>query len=137
MAAAADQRAPNLCCRPYALILYPGLQRAMQLTRGAVLFGKLRSSRNAYRHGLSGPLWLDPETSAKGDALALAVAGKDAREDRKASAAEFARARAIRAERLAKVDLNDYNIEELQPASDRYECYACTKRRRAALNLLL
>ena len=29
--------------------------------------GKLKSSRNAYRHGLSGPLLSDPATSAKVD----------------------------------------------------------------------
>jgi len=32
--------------------------------------GKLKSSRNAYRHGLSGPLLSDPATSAKVDRIA-------------------------------------------------------------------
>jgi len=115
---------------------------AMRSTGPKTAAGKLRSSRNAYRHGLSGPLWLDPVTAAKAGTIARMVAGKEASEDRNASAADFARTqlellriRAIRAEQLATVDLNDYDIDELQrlAALDRYERYALTKRRRASL----
>jgi len=52
--------------------------------------GKLKSSRNAYRHGLSHPLRLDPVTSAKADAIAHALVGEDPTEEKLRSAAEFA-----------------------------------------------
>jgi hypothetical protein len=55
---------------------------AIRSTRPKTLAGKLKSSRNAYRHGLSGPLWLDLATSAKVDATAHALAGEKANEDR-------------------------------------------------------
>jgi len=38
---------------------------ALRSTGPKTLAGKLKSSRNAYRRGLSGPLRLDPVTSAK------------------------------------------------------------------------
>jgi hypothetical protein len=40
--------------------------------------GKLRSARNARRHGLSVPVWSDPEVSADARILALEIAGPDA-----------------------------------------------------------
>jgi hypothetical protein len=104
--------------------------------------GRLKSSRNAFRHGLSGPARSDPVTSAKVDAIAHALAGEHATEDRLTSAADFARAqlelpriRSTRIELLAKIDLNDNNLQELQrlAALGRYERYAFTKRRRASV----
>jgi hypothetical protein len=104
--------------------------------------GKLKSSRNAYRHGLSYPMRLDPVTSAKTDAIARALIGEDANEEKLRSAAEFAaaqrelqRIRSTRADLMAKFDLNQPNIHELQHlvALDRYERYAHTKRRRASV----
>jgi hypothetical protein len=52
--------------------------------------GKLRSSRNAYRHGLSGPMPYDPSSAAEVDIIALELAGERATADRLASAADFA-----------------------------------------------
>jgi hypothetical protein len=40
--------------------------------------GKLRSARNARRHGLSVPVWSDRELSADARILALEIAGRDA-----------------------------------------------------------
>jgi hypothetical protein len=106
--------------------------------------GKLRSSRNAYRHGLSDPIMLDPTVSRKVAAMARVLAGEHATEDQQASAADFARTqlellriRSIRTERWAKMDLNEYTHQELQrlAALDRYERYALTRRRRASLEL--
>jgi hypothetical protein len=103
--------------------------------------GKRKSSRNAFRHGLSGPLPFDPMTSAKVDAIAKALIGEEASTDVSASAAEFARAqfevlriRATRTELLAKIDLDQDNTQELRRlvALDRYERYANTRRRRAS-----
>jgi hypothetical protein len=73
--------------------------------------GKLKSSRNAYRHGLSGPLPLDPATSDKAEWMAGEMAADHAGEHQKAAAQNFARAqmellriRSIRSEHLAKID---------------------------------
>jgi hypothetical protein len=99
--------------------------------------GRLKSSRNALRHGLSCPLSFDPVTLADVDALAHALAG----EEEVASAVEFARAqlellriRSARADLIAKIELHRDNMHDLQRlvALDRYERYARTKRRRAS-----
>jgi hypothetical protein len=104
--------------------------------------GKLKSSRNAYRHGLSSPSRVDPVTSAKADAIARALTGEDANEEKLRSAAEFAQAqlelqriRSTRTDLMAKVDLNHPDMHALQRliALDRYERYAHTKRRRASV----
>jgi hypothetical protein len=103
--------------------------------------GRAKSSRNAYRHGLSCPLRFDPVTSAKADAIAWALIGEEAGEEELTSAAEFARAqlellriRSTRTELLAKIGLDFNKTQELRrlAALDRYERYAHTKRRRAS-----
>jgi hypothetical protein len=103
--------------------------------------GRLKSSRNAYRHGFSCPLRFDPVTFAKVDALAQALAGKEANQETLTSATEFTRAqlellriRATRTELMAKIESNR-NTQELRRlvALDRYERYAHTKRRRASV----
>jgi hypothetical protein len=115
---------------------------AMRSTGPKTAAGRLRSSRNAFRHGLSSPARSDLEISVKLDAIAHALAGKDAAGDRLISAADFTRAqfellriRSTRAELLATVDLTNHNLRELQRvvAVDRYERYALTKRRRASV----
>jgi hypothetical protein len=114
---------------------------AKRSTGPKTLAGKMASSRNAFRHGLSGPLRLDPVTSAKVEAIAQALAGKEANEDRLTSASDFARAqlellriRSTRTEMINKIELNDVNLKELRriAALDRYERYCFTKRRRAS-----
>jgi hypothetical protein len=106
--------------------------------------GKLKTSRNAYRHGLSGPVPTDPSTSTYVNLIARTVAGEQANENRLTSAAEFARVQlellriqAIRAEQCAKMNLNNGDIQELKrlAALDRYERYALTKHRRASQEL--
>jgi len=118
---------------------------AMRSTGPKTLAGKLKSSRNAFRHGLSGPLRSDPVTLAKVDAIAHALAGEKANEDRLTSAADFARAqlgllriRSTRTELMEKIELNYNNTQELRHhvvALDRYERYSLTIRRRASRNL--
>jgi hypothetical protein len=114
---------------------------AQRSTGPRTALGKMKSSRNAYRHGLSGPLPFDPMTSAKVDAIAQALVGGAEGEDQAASAAEFARAqfevlaiRAKRVELISKIDHLEYNTQELHRlvALDRYERYANTRRRRAS-----
>jgi hypothetical protein len=109
--------------------------------------GKLKSSRNAFRHGLCGPLPPDPTTSAKVASIAGLLGDEQTHEDRLEPAADFARAqvellriRSIRAEQLAKTALNggpDDDLRELKRLAslDRYERYALTKLRRAARQL--
>jgi hypothetical protein len=103
--------------------------------------GKMASSRNAFRHGFSGPLRFDPRTSAKVDAIAHALAGEGAGEDTLTSAADFARAqlelgriRSKRTELTEKLRLDCNDVRELRrlAALDRYERYFLTKRRRAS-----
>ena len=113
---------------------------ARRSTGPKTLAGKMSSSRNAYRHGLSCPLPLDPE---KVDAIALALAGDSVYEQRLVAASEVARAqlelmsiRSVRAEMIAsaKDDLLASDTLKLRrlAALDRYERYARTKRRRAS-----
>jgi hypothetical protein len=106
--------------------------------------GKLRSSRNAFRHGLSRSLPPDPTTLAKVDSIARVMAGEQTSEDYLEPAANFARAqvellriRSVRSEQLARMDLSDCtpgNLRELKRLAslDRYERYALTRRRRAS-----
>lgn len=102
--------------------------------------GKLRSSRNAYRHGLSSPLWLDSLASAKADAIARALLGEDPTAAKLRSVEELVRAqldlqriRSTRTDLMAKFDLDQPDIQTLQrmAALDRYERYVHTRRRRA------
>jgi hypothetical protein len=113
---------------------------AQRSTGPRTALGKMKSSRNSYRHGLSGPLPFDPMTSAV-DTIAQALVGGAEGEDQAASAAEFARAhlevlaiRAKRAELITKIETFEYSTHELRhlAALDRYERYANTRRRRAS-----
>jgi nitrate reductase beta subunit len=106
--------------------------------------GKLKSSGNAYRHGLSGPVRPTPETLTMVHSITRELTGEQATQDRRKLVADFAlahlellRINAIRTEQFAKVDPNgssDPDKQELNrlAALDRYERYALTKRRRAS-----
>jgi hypothetical protein len=117
---------------------------AKRSTGPKTLAGKMASSRNAFRHGLSGPVRLDPVTSDKVDAIAHALAGEEPNRDRLTSAADFARAqlgllriRAARTELMQNIEPNYNNTQELRriAALDRYERYCFTKCRRASNKL--
>jgi hypothetical protein len=104
--------------------------------------GKMVSSRNAYRHGLSRPLSPGVDTAAKLEAIARTVTGEGAGEEQLISAVEFARAQlellrigAARAEIMTAIERD--NTQQLRPlvALDRYERYAHTRRRRASAKL--
>jgi hypothetical protein len=106
--------------------------------------GRLKSSRNALRHGLSLPLRLDIETSAKAEAIARALTGDQTNEEKLVAATELARAqldllriRKIRTDLMAQSDLTSGNLDQLRrlAALDHYECLAHTKRRRASRKL--
>jgi hypothetical protein len=117
---------------------------AKRSTGPRTLAGKLKSSRNAYRHGLSSPPRLDTVMSAETEVIVRALIHGDENEEKMRVAAEFAaahlellRIRSMRADAMAKVDLARPDIEELQrlAALDRYERYAHTRRRRTVVKL--
>jgi len=106
--------------------------------------GRMKSSLNAFRHGLSTGLRLDPVVSEKIDAMACSLLGDGADEEQRLAATEMAKAqfellriRAARAKILTDVDLASSELSELQrlAALDRYERYAHTRRRRASQKL--
>jgi hypothetical protein len=113
---------------------------AKRSTGPKTLVGKMKSRRNALRHGLSLPL--DIEASARVEAIVRALTPDQASDDQQTAATEVAQAqlelqriRAVRAELVARVASGD--LEELQrlAAVDRYERLASRKRRRASRNL--
>ena len=95
---------------------------AKRSTGPRTLAGKIVSSRNAFRHGLSGPLRLNPGTSVKVDAIARAIAGEEVDGERLTSAADFAELQlhllhilSMRTELMAKIDWNgNKNLKELR-----------------------
>jgi hypothetical protein len=104
--------------------------------------GKRRSSGNAFRHGLSGPLPDDVATMADIDAIASTfigcadAVGADEQEQAAAfarSMIELRRVRQVRADMFATLVPNGFEPTALRrlAALDRYERLARTKRRRA------
>jgi hypothetical protein len=99
--------------------------------------GKLKSSRNAVRHGLSCPLPLDSARSEQADAISRILAGEGADDEQLRSMTEVAHAqlellriRKIRSELMAAIDFACGDPRPLRRlmSLDRYERYASTKR---------
>ena len=106
--------------------------------------GRLKSSRNAFRHGLSLPLRFDLATSKTADAIVRLLTNDHADEEKLSAATEVAQAqleliriREVRAKLTAEMDLTSLTLEHLQrlAALDRYERLAATRRRRASHKL--
>ena len=113
--------------------------------------GKIRSSHNAFRHGLSGPMPEDPVMSAKIEAIARAVADGADGEHQHAfaqSQSKLQRIQEVRAGLLADLkdlsvmppdlahpSLSNLDVRALRRllALDRYERVARTNRRRASI----
>jgi hypothetical protein len=117
---------------------------AKRSTGPKTLAGKLKSSRNAHRHGLSKPLQYDTIQPEKIEALMRALVGEDASDAQVDAATEVAmaqlelfRVRAIRTELFGKIDITGGDIKDLKrPAAlDWYENIAQTRRRRASAKL--
>jgi hypothetical protein len=117
---------------------------AKRSTGPKTLAGKLKSSRNAYRHGLSKPLQYDPVQPKKIEALMWALVGEDASDAQVDAATEVAmaqlelfRVRAVRTTLFGKIDITSGDIKDLKrlAALDRYENIAQTRRRRASAKL--
>lgn len=111
--------------------------------------GKKRSSRNAYRHGLSASKPQDESSFAMLNAIANALVAEQSTDARPLVAKEFAlaqvelaRIQAIRAELWAGIVLSeglncDTNKLKRLSSLDRYERYELTRRRRASKKMLL
>jgi hypothetical protein len=94
---------------------------AKRSTGPRTLAGKLKSSRNAYRHGLSAPRRSDTAMSAQTEVIVRALIDGDENEEKLRAAAEFAaahlellRIRSLRADLMAKIELAQPDIQELQ-----------------------
>jgi hypothetical protein len=101
--------------------------------------GRSKSSRNAFRHGLSRPMTLD---SSEVDSIALVLEEADIRQVGTAkqlaqAQLELLRVRGIRRDLMASLDVERCGREDLKRliALDRYERIALTKRRKARLDL--
>ena len=106
--------------------------------------GQSKSCRNAFRHGLSLPLSADPQTQAKIEALAEAVAGDSATAEQLGAARQFAAAHldltrirnacAQVTSKLSTQPIDPHSVRRLC-GFDRYERRAWTKRKYAAREL--
>ncbi len=102
--------------------------------------GRWKSSRNAYRHGLSLPITWDSQAQAEIEAVAQAIAGEPAGEDQLQAAKAIAEAqfdlKRIRATRTAATpsvldELPDSKVLTGLCALDRYERLARARRKLA------
>lgn len=116
---------------------------AQRSTGPRTALGKMKSSRNALRHGLSLPLPADLANAANIDAIARRLLPRPFDAEQWASANAFAlahleifRIRAVRTETWLGTDLAQDNLKLSRlVALDRYERHARTRRRRAARDL--
>jgi hypothetical protein len=114
---------------------------ALRSTGPKTIVGKLKSSRNAFKHGLSAQLIVDPLAVAKIDVITRKLVGASVSQNRVTLALDFAsaqidllRIRSARAKSLADSNIQEFSEKELKrlAALDRYERYALNRRRRAA-----
>jgi hypothetical protein len=119
-------------------------RNAQKSTGPKTAAGRLKSSRNAFRHGLSLPLRPDTATSVKIDAFAQVLVRDQVDQEYLSAATELAeaqwqllRVRAVRAELMATFDIADGDYQKLWQlaALDNYERLALTKRRKASRKL--
>ena len=103
--------------------------------------GRLKSSRNALRHGLTLPLSADPAASMKARRLSqmLMPAGADPMQTMAAiemaqAQAQLLRVAAVRSKLMANLEFASPNLKQVRrlAALERYERQALTRRRRAA-----
>ena len=107
--------------------------------------GKLRSSRNAFRHGLSLTLPYDPSLDNFADAVArtsitdLDQEAMTAATEMVHAQFELLRIRRVRREMMTVMEIDAASVDKLRrlAALDRYERLAQTKRLRASRKLKL
>jgi hypothetical protein len=119
-------------------------ENAKQSTGPKTAAGRLKSSRNALRHGLSRPLAADPAALMTACQMAELLVPDGADDMQVVAAVEVAQAQAqvlrvatVRRQLLANLDVAAANLKQLRrlAALDRYERQALTRRRRAAQTL--
>jgi hypothetical protein len=105
--------------------------------------GKERSSGNSFRHGLSLPLTLDPQTGAKLESIRILVA-EQAGGGTSPSALQFAlaqldlhRIQGFRKSAMAEVERAPSDLRRIRhlAALDRYELRVLSRRQRASRDL--
>ena len=115
-------------------------ENAKKSTGPRTAAGRARSSRNALRHGLSLPVTLDAETSAKSDRIRQILVAEEDDEAKRMAALEFTQAqldllriRAVRGKAMESIDEAAGDLVRLRrlAALDRYEARALTRRRQA------
>jgi hypothetical protein len=106
--------------------------------------GILKSSRNAFRHGLSGPLQIDAATLAKIQSIAWVLIDEPGSEEQLVAASlvaeihlELLRVRRVRNEFMESLNEQPCSLQQLKRilALDRYERCAIGKRRQARQRL--
>jgi len=119
-------------------------ENAKRSTGPKTAAGRLTSSRNALRHGLSRPLEADPAALIRVRQMTGLLVPEGADDTQIAAAvavaqaeAQLLRVAAIRRRLLANLDVAAANLKQLRrlAALDRYERQAFTRRRRAARTL--
>lgn len=119
-------------------------ENAKRSTGPKSLAGRLKSSRNALRHGLSIPAAADPPAGTQASRLVELLAREGASEPQRLAALEMAQAQAqllrvtaIRKALLETLDLQSPPVGQVRrlAALERYECRAHRERRRAANRL--
>jgi hypothetical protein len=106
--------------------------------------GRLQSSRNAFQHGLSGPLNMDEATLSTIEAIARLLLDKFDRGQESLAAKQFAetqlellRVRCVRNELMISLSAQPYSLGRLKQmlSLDRYERCALSKRKKATQEL--
>jgi hypothetical protein len=119
-------------------------ENAKRSTGPKTAAGRLNSSRNALRHGLSRPVATDPAALIKARQLTELLVPDEADDMQVMAAVEVAHAQAqvlrvatVRSKLFANLDVAAANLKQLWrlAALDRYERQALTRRRRAARTL--
>ncbi len=116
-------------------------ENAKRSTGPKTAAGRLRSSRNALRHGLSCPLTTDPVAAIAARQLAQVLLPEAADDSQTMAAIQMAEAQAqllrvaaARRTLMANLEFASANLNEVWrlAALDRYERQALTRRHRAA-----
>ncbi|MDH2404337.1 hypothetical protein QCM77_30940 [Bradyrhizobium sp. SSUT18] len=115
-------------------------ENAKRSTGPKSLAGRIKSSRNALRHGLSIPAAISPPAGTQAYGLAELLTPEGASQLQRLAALEMAQAQAqllriaaVRKALLAKLALQSPSLEQVKrlAALERYECRAQRQRRRA------
>lgn len=100
--------------------------------------GKLKASRNAFRHGLSHPLPFDPLVTTRVEAIAqfltsgeTGAAGRKAASEWAEAHLELLRVRHVQMNLWANIDTSAADTLHCLARIDRYEAQALSRRRRA------